>query len=358
MKKVYYTQGFGAAVIALGFLIFAFIKNANFLIRLMIFPFIVCALCFIAQNICLMLRKPKLAHYFHSGFAISFFSFAFGFLIYWCYISIKTGQYMMALFSIPFWIAAVCFLRAVFFKKKTSASNSKKGGKWGAPIVITGFLVSVVLISGIVLLFIGVKDTISNAYISANYESTEGTLVDYGIYNQSYKDGKEHITYYLLYEYKVSGETYTAKTDYGTGTIPPPNSTREIKYDPHNPENAMLGGSNSSHFMLLMGGFFTLGGMVFVLVALQIKGVFDKVKFDVLGTYIGFVLITVAFGIVFFRYTQYVANPQTAHHIKENGVTHKNRVTPSSLHFTALLTRNMNAEVFVQSRLRLPPVSP
>lgn len=302
MKKGFSVQGFVAGVIALGFLLFAFIKNPSVPIRLLLTPFILCALCFIIKNICLMLHKPKLARYFQIGFHISFFSFVFGFLIYWCYRNIKTGQYGMALFSVPFWIIAIYFVRGAFLKKKTAASDRKKVVKWNAPVVISAVLVFSIIVAGIALLSMGIKGTVKNARVRTDYASAEGTLVDYGIYNQSRKGGKTSTTYYLVYEYQVSGEKYTVKTDYGTGSVPSLNSTREIRYDPQNPSNAMVGGTNSSHFMLLMGGFFTFGGMVFVLAALQIKGVFDKLKFDVLGTYIGFVFVAVAFGILFFRY--------------------------------------------------------
>lgn len=208
----------------------------------------------------------------------------------------------MALFSVPFWMIAIYFVRGAFLKKKTAASDRKKVGKWNAPVVISAVLVFSIIVAGIALLSMGIKDTVKNAQVRTDYASAEGTLVDYGIYNQSRKGGKSSTTYYLVYEYQVSGEKYTVKTDYGTGSVPSLNSTREIRYDPQNPSNAMVGGTNSSHFMLLMGGFFTFGGMVFVLAALQIKGIFDKLKFDVLGTYIGFVFVAVAFGILFFRY--------------------------------------------------------
>lgn len=302
MKKGFSVQGLVAGIIALGYLLFAFIKNPSVPIRLMLIPFILCALCFIIKNICLTLHKPKFARYFQIGFKISFFSFVFGFLIYWCYRNIKTGQYGMVLFSVPFWMIAIYFVRGAFLKKKTDASDRKQVGKWNVPVVISAILVLAVIIAGIVLLFMGIKDTVKNARVRTDYASAEGTLVDYGIYNQSRTGEKTSTTYYLVYEYTVSGETYTVKTDYGTGSVPPLNSTREIKYDPQNPSRAIVGGTNSSHFLLLIGGFFTFGGLVFVLAALQIKGVFDKLKFDVLGTYIGFVFVAVAFGIIFFRY--------------------------------------------------------
>ena len=38
--------------------------------------------------------------------------------------------------------------------------------------------------------------------------------------------------------------------------------------------------------------------MVFVLIFLQIKGVFDKVKIDIIGTYIGVIFTIIGIGII------------------------------------------------------------
>ncbi len=57
----------------------------------------------------------------------------------------------------------------------------------------------------------------------------------------------------------------------------------------------------NSNFLIFFGAFFTLGGTVFVLAALQMKGIFDKVKIDVVGTYIGFVMLIIGVGIILFQ---------------------------------------------------------
>ena len=67
-------------------------------------------------------------------------------------------------------------------------------------------------------------------------------------------------------------------TDYGVEKIPAVNSMRKVKYDPNNYEKAVLVGTNRNNGLIYFGAFFVLGGMVFVLIFLQIKGVFDKKK--------------------------------------------------------------------------------
>lgn len=87
-------------------------------------------------------------------------------------------------------------------------------------------------------------------------------------------------------------------TDYGVEKIPAVNSVRKVKYDPNNYEKAVLVGTNRNNGLIYFGAFFVLGGMVFVLIFLQIKGVFDKIKIDVIGTYIGVIFTIIGIGII------------------------------------------------------------
>lgn len=99
----------------------------------------------------------------------------------------------------------------------------------------------------------------------------------------------------------MEGKEYTITTDYGTNYIPEEGSRREVKYNPNNPEEAVLIGTNRANGLIYMGSFFTLGSFTFVLITLSVCGVFDKVKFDVIGTYIGIVFLLVGIGIVLFQ---------------------------------------------------------
>ena len=86
--------------------------------------------------------------------------------------------------------------------------------------------------------------------------------------------------------------------NYGTNYIPDENSLREVKYNPNNPEQAILVGSNSKNGLIYAGTFFTFGALTFVIVGLSILGVFDKIKIDIVRTYIGCLFTIIGIGIV------------------------------------------------------------
>ncbi len=55
---------------------------------------------------------------------------------------------------------------------------------------------------------------------------------------------------------------------------------------------------NRNKGLIYFGAFFVLGGTVFVLIFLQVKGIFDKIKIDVIGTYVGIIFIIIGIGII------------------------------------------------------------
>lgn len=185
----------------------------------------------------------------------------------------------------------------LFGIKPKDGSNNKKSS-FDFKVIVSSFLVLSVLIIGVVCLFFGIRNTYRSNKITREYVTAEGYFTDYKIYNTSKKDGT---TYKLIYTYKVDEKEYTVATDYGVGYIPERDSTRKIKYNPNNHSEAVLVGTNGNNFLIYFGAFFTLGGSVFVLAALYIKGVFDKVKIDVMGTYVGFIILIVGIGIIVFQ---------------------------------------------------------
>ena len=56
--------------------------------------------------------------------------------------------------------------------------------------------------------------------------------------------------------------------------------------------------------LLFAGGFFTFGALTFVLAALTVKGYFERCKVDVLGLYIGILLVAIGIGIIAMIYRQ------------------------------------------------------
>ncbi len=295
MKNTVFLNNIIRAVFILMILIFVFIKNEQLYLRLFILAFILLTICIIAKNVCSSLNKLKMANFFHKLFIIIFLLFAIIFIITWSYIVIKNKQYLYLLFTIPFWIFIIYIIRKYFLNSKNNVKEITKKKRFDFKIIASTFLVASVLLVGVVLLFLGIKDTYSTSKKTKNYLTTTAYYNDYEIYDINDKDG---ITYRLIYVYKVNNKEYTIKTDYGSGSIPDINSKRQIKYNPSNPKEAILLGTNKNSLLIYSGAFFFLDGMVFVLGFLYTLGIFDKIKINILGLYIGIVSLIIGIGII------------------------------------------------------------
>lgn len=285
------------------FLIYIFIKSQNMTTRIIMIPFLICGFAMLGKNIFLIMNKEKYAKTFNNLYIISFLLYWFGFLIYWCYLNVINRNYFLLLLSIPFWAIGIGIIYKFLLKKDNKVSNKhiksklKPNMKFNFKIIISGCLVGISLLAGIVMLFFGIKETYRLNKITKNYLTTSGYFDDYNIYNSD-EDGT---TYRLTYIYTVNDKEYTISTDYGTNYIPDKNSIREVKYNPENPEEAILVGTNSKKGLIFLGGFFTLVSFTFILFALFVQGYFDKLKIDIIGTYIGAVCLIIGIGIIWFQ---------------------------------------------------------
>ena len=160
----------------------------------------------------------------------------------------------------------------------------------------TALLVAICLIIGILLLVFGIHDIYRLNKTTENYDTVEGYLSDYSTFDSNKKGG----TYILTYTYVVNGEIYTVSTDYGTGAIPELGSTRDVKYNPDNPEEAVLAGTSGNKMMIYMGVFFILGASIFIIVGLTALGCFDKLKIDIIGAVFGLTFTAVGVGVIAF----------------------------------------------------------
>lgn len=261
--------------------------------KLILFPFVVCSVALTIKNLFLLFNKNKYSEIFNKIYSIGFLLFLFVFLIFWCYTSIINNQYSMLLFLIPFWIAGVYIIRKRFLKRNDLQEN-RKHSKFNFGVVISCSLVTIALVSGILMLYFGIRHTYKMNIKTKNYLITEGYFDTYEIYSAD-EDG---VTYKLYYIYEVDNKEYSISTDYGTNYIPDKNSIREVKYNPENPDEAILIGSNSKNGLIFAGAFFVLVSSVFVIFGLSFLGFFDKFKIDVIGTYVGFVFLIIGIGII------------------------------------------------------------
>ncbi len=302
MKKTIFISNIIRAIFVFLILVFVLIKNEQFSLRLMIISFLLLTICSIAKNLCNLFHKPIGVKIFHKLFLIIFLLFGTCFLSVWSYTWIQNKQYFPLLFTIPFWGLEIHLFRKSVLDKSDSKQTRKKT-KFDFRIVVTGFLVFSVLLVGIICLIIGIKDTYQTKEKTKNYLTTTCYYQDYEIYDSH--DKKEHdstdTTYRFIYVYEINGKEYSIKTDYGSGSIPSKNSSREIKYNPNNPSEAVFTGTNRNSGFIYFGAFFLLGGFVFVFIFLYAKGIFDKVKINILGLYIGFVCFLVGIGMIAFQ---------------------------------------------------------
>lgn len=156
-------------------------------------------------------------------------------------------------------------------------------------------LVGICLIAGIFLLGFGIKNTYELKKETENYAVAEGYLSDYEL-RESGSSTDRSYSYYLIYSYVVDGREYTVTTDYGSGSVPEIGSTKEIKYNPQNPEEAVIAGMNGSIIMIFMGVMFILIPGVFIMGFLTNAGVFEKCPIRIFDLFIGLVPIVIGVG--------------------------------------------------------------
>ena len=260
-------------------------------------PFLICSFANLGKNISLLMNKKNNVSFFNILYRLSFLLYWFGFLIYWCYTNIINKDYSLLLFSLPFWGIGVYMLYKHFLKKNNYPPKVNSKFQLNFKLITGSFLVIICLLSGITMLFFGIKDTYQLNHRTKNYITTDGYFDDYEIYNSD----EEGTTYKLTYIYTVDEKEYTITTDYGTNYIPDKNSIRTIKYNPDNPKEAILVGTNSKTVLIFLGGFFTFGALTFILAALSILGYFDKFKIDIVGSYIGALFLVLGIGIILFQ---------------------------------------------------------
>lgn len=167
------------------------------------------------------------------------------------------------------------------------------------------FLIPKILV--ILCLFVGfglfVEGSIEKARFhkrTKGYESVEGYYVDNELYSKAERTGRRYkkATYSMIYVYTVDGQNYTVKTDYGTGVLPEYGSMKTIRYNPSNPAEAVVSGTNGPIIMIFIGLMFLLIPSVFVFFTLEMKGLFKRIRINVMDIVAGGVLALVGGGFI------------------------------------------------------------
>lgn len=79
--------------------------------KLILIPFIICSIALLLKDLFIIFNKEKYLKIFDKLYIIGFFIFWFGFLIYFDYLCFIDKNYQLLIFSIPFWLVGIFFIK-------------------------------------------------------------------------------------------------------------------------------------------------------------------------------------------------------------------------------------------------------
>lgn len=154
MKNVLATKKLITSIMVTGTLLYFMAKSPS--PKIIFIPFLVCSISMAGKSIAQMMDRKKLEFIFGKIFVLGFLLFFIGLLVFAGYTSVRDKNYSLLVFSIPFWIVGIFFI-----KNKLLNKTEKKNGEsvLTFAIVISALLVVIALLAGIFLLVLGFKDS-------------------------------------------------------------------------------------------------------------------------------------------------------------------------------------------------------
>ena len=115
MKSALITHKLIKATIGLVILVYFVIRTTS--PKIIFTPFIICCIASIGKNLGLLFNKKRIALLFDRLFKVVFFLSWFAFLIVVCYVVVRDGNYKILLFTLPFWLGGLFFLKRKLLNK-------------------------------------------------------------------------------------------------------------------------------------------------------------------------------------------------------------------------------------------------
>ena len=94
------------------------LQSSNTMSKLIVIPFLIFAIASCVKDVFMLMNKKSWAEKAKKVYEIAFFVYWFGFLIYWDYQNLMSGNYKAILFSIIFWLGGGFFVYKRFIRKK------------------------------------------------------------------------------------------------------------------------------------------------------------------------------------------------------------------------------------------------
>ena len=121
--------------------------------KIILLPFLICALAMAGKSIAQIFDGEKLTMVFHKIFVAGFLLFWFGFLVVAGYIAIRDKQYSLLCLIVPF------SLVGFWITKNKLVGSKKDGSPFRYAHVVSTILVGIVLLTGVLLLILGIYRT-------------------------------------------------------------------------------------------------------------------------------------------------------------------------------------------------------
>ena len=105
MKKSIFLSRLIASILATGVLLYFMTTTKG--PKVIFVPFFICSLSMAGQAIAWLFNREKWAVRFHKLFVAGFLLFWFGLLTVTAYLCIRDKNYLLMMFSIPFWAVGI-----------------------------------------------------------------------------------------------------------------------------------------------------------------------------------------------------------------------------------------------------------
>ena len=229
-------------------IILILIVNSNQLFaQFILLQFLIIGTCFLISQILGFIKNIKLATFFNKLGALFFLVYVLICINIWSYEAIKGKEYVLLLFVLPFYVVILFSIKIVIVgkNKKSTFFRNLDFAK-----ICTNVFCILCIIGGIIMLSVSTVSIFNYSNKISNYVETKGYFYDYSTYSDN--------TYTLIYSYYVNNIEYTVSTTYGTAMIPKQDTIKTVKYNPDNPEEAVIVGGESYKFMIFIGILFII----------------------------------------------------------------------------------------------------
>lgn len=225
--------------------------------KIILVPFLVCSLSIAGREIALAFGKEKVAAAFRVLFTVGFLLLLFGFLFAEI-IYAKEGSYTLIVASIPFWLVGVAMLKRLLqrFKPQPQPESELQPEPQPQP------------------------ESQPELAPDGDAEQASGPS----------SSKRPTVSFPIIMSSLLVGFTLLA------GVVILIMGVRDGRFD-----------------LMFAGAFFAFGSFTFVLAALKAKGLFDSLKVDVLGAYMGAVIAAFGLGAVVLKYGETLSIAQTVH---------------------------------------------